>query len=306
MPGRFIKKVSLESPVVECTPIIWKERLVLQEVWQTSWNEKKVIPDKDVIFSVQFRDVENEDIIARCPPDINGRASSFVWNDTAYVFSSRHETDPATGKVTSNHVFMSSSTDLENWSAPELVVKQEEGEQCYNQSVCHDGRRFVMAYETNSFVPFTMKFAVSDDLSTWQKLDGAIFGKDRYAACPAIRHSNGYYYMLYLEQFDSPRSFETYIARSKDLMEWETSPHNPVLIPDRLRDIHPDSPYLRRNSFPDCVEISKECNASDPDLIEWRGRTRIYFTGGNQLWCGDLQYVEYDGSMRDFFNSYFK
>ena len=56
----------------------------------------------------------------------------------------------------------------------------------------------------------------------------------RYAACPCIRHTNGFYYVLYLEQRAPRWFFETYIARSADLKTWELSGANPVLSPQGL------------------------------------------------------------------------
>ena len=101
--------------------------------------------------------------------------------------------------------------------------------------------------------------------------------------------------MLYLEHLKPRWWFETWLTRSKDLIHWEDAPHRPVIGPDPDRDVHPD-----------CPERVKECNASDPDLIEWGDKTRVYFTGGHQHWGGDLQYAEFDGSMQEFFESYYE
>jgi hypothetical protein len=80
---------------------------------------------------------------------------------------------------------------------PTTHTKQR-GAQIFNQSVCYDGRRFVMAYESDDKPAFTIKFAESSDLQNWRKVQG-VYGADRYAACPAIRYVGEYYYMLYLE-----------------------------------------------------------------------------------------------------------
>ena len=55
-----------------------------------------------------------------------------------------------------------------------------------------------------------------------------------------------------------------------------------------------------------CPANGKEINASDPDLVEWNGKTRVYFTGGCQHWGGWLQFAEFEGSMKDFFESYYE
>ena len=285
--NRLIKKGSLNSPVVEQTPVIWEGKLLLVEVWQTHW-DKPPTPQRQ--HYVRIRDEETNGIIGRCM-DGYGLASAFVWNDMFYVFASLRREDPDSW----NNVYMSQSTDLIQWTEPERVVEQDPEEHVFNQSVCYDGSRFVMAYETDTYAPFTIKFAQSNDLKDWRKIPDAIYGAERYTACPAIRFVGGYYYMLYLERPEPRCWFETWLTRSKDLVHWEDAPHKPVIAPDPDRNVHTD-----------CPERAKECNASDPDLIEWQGKTRVYFTGGHQHWGGDLQYAEFDGTMQGFFESYYE
>ena len=287
----LIKIGRLNSPVVEQTPVIWKGRLVLVETWQGHYWDKPPKKKKDCY--VRIHDVETGGILGKCMEGY-GFASALVWNEVLYVFAARD-----TGEPHPRDVNMSKTDDLINWSAPKkVIVPDNPDEYVYNQSVCHDGKRFVMVYETNDpdYPPFTLKFAISDDLETWTKLPEAIYGADRYTACPALRYAGGYYYMLYLEHLKRPkRWFETWLTRSKDLITWEDAPRRPVIAPDPDQDVHPDHP-----------EGGKECNASDPDLVEWQGKTRVYFTGGDQHWGGNLQYAEFDGSMQEFFESYYK
>jgi len=282
----LVKKAVLEHPLVEVTPVIWRGRLVLAECWQKHW--RGAPPQAPC---VRIRDVESDEILVQTFHG-HGLASAFVWGETFYLLGAQLRGGDE--GATWNHVWVSCSEDLASWTPPRLAVQQEEGEHLYNQSVCHDGRRFVMAYESNTHVPFTIKFAESDDLMRWRKLPGAVFGAERYAACPAIRFAGGYYYLLYLERPGPQWWFETWLARSPDLRAWELAPRNPVIAPDPELDVHPD-----------CPEAVKEQNASDPDLVEWQGKTRVYFTGGNQHWGGRLQYAEYDGPMQAFFESYY-
>ena len=46
--------------------------------------------------------------------------------------------------------------------------------------------------------PFTIVFARSDNMIDWEMLDPIkyVHTKDRYSACPVIRYSEGYYYMI--------------------------------------------------------------------------------------------------------------
>ena len=143
-----------------------------------------------------------------------------------------------------------------------------------------------MAYESNdpAFPPFTIKFAHSKDLIHWTKLPESTFGTNRYTACPCLRYSRGYYYVLYLEQRSPRWYFETYITRSKDLVHWELSASNPVLRPEGL---------------------DEGINASDPDLIEWQGQTLIYFAVGDQRTWMNIKRATYPGPLADFLSSWF-
>ena len=284
--NRLVKKGKLNSPVVEHTPVIWKGRLLLVETWQCHWDQ----PPDPGSYYVRIRDVDTGEVLSRC---MNGYylSSALVWDGVLRVFAAR-KTDSGPRDVN-----ITSSCDLVKWSQPEAVLSGHPGENLFNQSVCHDGRRFVMAYETDdpAYPKFTIKFAVSDDLETWTKIPEAIYGPDRYTACPALRFAAGHYYMLYLEYLRPRWWFETWLTRSRDLIAWEDAPQRPVIAPDPGQDVHPGHP-----------DGGKECNASDPDLVEWQGRTRVYFTGGNQTWGGDLQYAEFDGTIREFFESYYE
>ena len=201
-----------------------------------------------------------------------------------------------------NTMSMIKSSDLVNWSDP-VEVLREPDERIFNQSVCHDGKRYVMAYETDAAVKFTLRFAESDDLLNWRKIEGCVFGKDRYVACPALRFSEGYYYMMYSAWDLKTWWFETFMVRSKDLMNWESSPHNPLLVPDHDQLVAPGCPPHDEEQGKNCN--GRECNNSDPDLVEWEGKTRVYFTGGCQHYGGRLQYAQYDGPVEEFFHACF-
>jgi hypothetical protein len=129
-----------------------------------------------------------------------------------------------------------------------------------------------------------VKFARSDDLLTWTKLPQAILGADRYAACPCLRYVGGYYYVLYLEHRTPRWVFETYIARSKDLVRWELSGANPVLRAEGL---------------------DEGINASDPELVEVRGETWVYYAVGDQLTWMNIKRARFPGSLRAFCDHWF-
>ena len=317
--NKLIKKKCFDSPVVEQTPVIWKGKLLLVETWQTHWDS---IPQSERQYYVRIRNEQTDEIIHHLMNGF-GFASAFVWEDTMYVFAAKVAGGSSIEKF---DIYVSSSKNLADWTDPKLVIKGDENEQLDNQSVCYDGKRFIMAYETDAYSWFTLKFAESDDLINWRKVPNALYGAEKYAACPAIRYAGGYYYMLYLEYRRPKWWFETCITRSKDLTTWIDAPHNrPVIVPDTNILVHPDcSKHGDRadqkpedlnydvdgpggaTQEPFCPADGRECNTSDPDLVEWQGKTRVYFTGGCQHWGGLLQYAEFDGPMQEFFKSYYE
>jgi hypothetical protein len=121
-------------------------------------------------------------------------------------------------------------------------------------------------------------------LWTWTKLPQAVFGTDRYTACPCLRYANGWYYMLYLERRAPRWFFETYLARSRDLLHWELSAANPVLTPD---------------------DLDEGINASDPEIVEVDGKTWVYYAVGDQRTWMNIKRAMYPGSLRRFFESWF-
>ncbi len=300
--NRLIKRKIIGTPVVEQTPFVWENRLYRLEVWQSHWDNPE--DNNDRKHWLQIKDCETEEIISKTMKGF-GLASAFVWRENVYVFASKC-TKGNNNETVWNDIWMSRTSDLVNWSKPKMVLEQDSDEHIYNQSVCYDGQKFVMAYESDIGTPFTIRFAVSDDLENWTKLPDAVFGYDNYSACPAIRFVAGYYYLLYLAQPRAPEWwFETWLARSKNLYQWELAPHNPVIAPDPNMEIHPDCPDPEK-IHPWIKTGRKEINASDPDLVEWNGKVYVYFTGGAQAWGGLLQLAVFDGTMQEFFEHYFE
>jgi alpha-L-fucosidase len=255
------------------SPLVWKGRLCLLACLRPASGGQP----QD--FSLIIRDVENGMDIARFGQGY-GLASAFVHNDTIFVFASRFE------NADWNDVTLFKSNNLKTWES-KRIIKQEGREHLFNSSVGQGPEGFVMAYESNdpAWPPFTIKFALSKDLENWSKVPEAIFGKKRYTACPTIRFINGFYYLLYLEQRTPRWFFETYIARSKDLRSWELSAANPVLTPDAVDD---------------------GINASDPDLVEFGGKTYLYYAVGDQLTWMNIKRAIFSGKMGAFLESWFK
>jgi alpha-L-fucosidase len=269
-PSRLLVEDTQPGQLCEVAPVVWQNRLALMKC-----NRPASGGQTDDYF-ITLEDVKSGKRLARFGTGYS-LASALVQDGKFHAFASRFAADGW------NDVTMLTSKDLLTWT--EKVVVKNEKEHIFNTSVCRGESGYVMAFESDDpvFTPFTIKFATSPDLENWTRLPDCVFGKDRYAACPCLRFVNGYYYLLYLEHRTPRWFFETYLARSKDLKNWELSPANPILTPG-LKD---------------------GINASDPDLIEFDGKTYLYFSVGDQRTWSRLRRGIYPGPLSEFFMEYF-
>ncbi len=256
--------------ICEVSPAVWRDRLALMKCLRPATGGTRAD------YHLQLEDVENGRLLARFAEGYS-LASAFVNEGTFYAFASRYAPDGW------NDVTVFKSKDLQTWETQVAIT--QENEQLFNSSVCRGPAGFVMAYESNDprFPAFTIKFATSPDLQHWTKRPEALFGTDRYAACPCLRYVDGWYYLLYLEHRTPRWYFETYLARSRDLTTWELSPANPVLSPGPGDGI----------------------NASDPDLVEFGGQTYLYYSAGDQRTWSKLKRAVYPGPLADFYRTWF-
>ena len=177
------------------------------------------------------------------------------------------------------------STDLKTWKT-EKVILPEGGEHLFNSSVCRDDKGFLMAYESDNPVPFCFKFARSTDLSKWEKIPGLVFTgeKKEYSACPVIRWFAPFYYVIYLHApVEGHNGWISYMARSKNLETWELSPFSPVLE----------------------AGPGEGKNNSDVDILEYEGKTYLYYATGDQETWGTVRVALFDGTEQEFFESHF-
>lgn len=254
----------------EVSPAVWQGRLVLLKCVRPASGGSR----SD--YYLEIEDVENGRALSRFAEGYS-LACAFVEADTFHAFAARFTPEGW------NDVTRFTSRDLRHWESQ--VVIPQENEQLFNSSVCRGPAGFVMAYESNDprYPAFTIKFATSTNLTDWVKLPDARFGTDRYTACPALRYVDGWYYLLYLEHRTPRWFFETYVARSRDLKSWEVSPANPVLSPGDGDGI----------------------NASDPDLVEWEGRTLLYYSVGDQRTWSKLRRAVWPAPLGNFFANWF-
>ena len=206
-------------------------------------------------------------------------ANAIVAGDQLNVFASEGNKDWF------HNIYRFSSTDLKDWKR-ELVLEKEPGEALLNVSVCKDDQGYLMAYESNKPVSFCFKFARSKDLAHWKKIPGLVFTgvNNEYSACPVIRYVEGYYYVIYLHQaIAGHKGWISYLARSKNLESWELSPLNPILE----------------------ASDGEGINNSDVDLMEWEGKTYLYYATGDQATWGAVRVAQFDGTMKEFFTGAF-
>jgi hypothetical protein len=256
----------------EVTPIVWDGKLCLMTCVRPGSGGTK----ED--YWITLTDVASGAEMAHFAQGYS-LACAMVNEGTLHVFASRFENNNW------NDVTHFWSTDLKTWES-KVAITQNPAEHLFNSSVCKGPDGFVMTYETNdpAWPAFTAKFARSTDLMNWTTESDALLGKDRYAACPCIRYSDGYYYVMYTEHRTPRWTFEVYIARSKDLKTWELSAANPVLAPGAIDD---------------------GIDASDLDLVDFEGKTYVYYAVGDQLTWMNIKRMVYPGTVDDYLKSWF-
>jgi hypothetical protein len=108
--------------------------------------------------------------------------------------------------------------------------------------------------------------------------------------------------MTYLEARPVP-SYETHIVRSRDLIRWESSPLNLVLVAserDKLIANAKLTDEQRRK-----VAGAVDRNNSNMDFCEFQGKTIITYNWGNQQGTEFLAGAVYDGTLQSFLKGFF-
>jgi hypothetical protein len=288
-----IKKLgTIDCDVVETTPIVFKGQL-----YRFEYIRDKYKPNTTGDSYFRFVEVGTG---KATPGFAEGYhlGSAHVEDDTVYVYGVK--------EWGGNVIQVFRSKDLEHWSAQ--VGLTLPGYRIYNNSACRGKDRFFMAIEIDEpkdvvGVPYTMVFAESFDLLNWNLLPtDRVYTKDRYSACPALRYVDGWYYMIYLEAFEGP-CYNPHIVRTRDFIGWENSPVNPVLhfSPEDKHIANPKLTPQQRDHIARAVDI----NNSDVDLCEYKGKTVIIYSWGDQLGIEFLAEAFYDGPLTNFLQSWF-
>ncbi len=283
---------TIDCDMVETTPLVFRDRLYRFEYVRDGYHAN---PTGDSYF--RFIDTESGEPTPAFAPGWH-LGSAHVRDDTAYVYGVDRWGESTIG------VFW--STDLETWSTQTAL--RLPGWALYNTSVCEGPDGFAMAFEVGGpeevvGVRFTNRFARSDDLLTWELLPSeSVFSTDRYTACPALRYVDGRYYMIYLEACPGP-TYEPHIVRTADLINWESSPYNPVMAYSD-EDHQIANPGLSAE-LGDRITKAVNLNNSDVDLCEYLGKVVLTYSWGNQKGIEHLATAEYQGSLEGFLKGFF-
>lgn len=279
--------------MVETTPVVFHDRLYRFEYFRPG-AQNEANPDRASHF--RFRDMYTN---ALSKPFGFDRHLGSAYADGKVMYAVGVNDTWANDTLT---VFR--STDLETWE--EFPVRFP-GLKCFNTGVCRKDGIYTLLIETDSFAPFTFRFAQSEDMICWTLLpDDFAFQKDRYAGGPAIYTlpDDPYYYVLYLEAYPTEK-YANCIARSPDLREWEYSPLNPVLMYDAAEDKKIANPFLSPHER-ERIARASDVNNSDMEMCEFLGRTIVYYSWGNQHGIEFLAEAAYEGPMAELLRGFFE
>lgn len=200
-------------------------------------------------------------------------------------------------------IILYESTDLINWASRNLISR--DGWQFFNSALTKGEDGYVLLLEFGPH-PFSYIFATSHNMANWTFMpDECIFGKDRYVGGPWMKYSNGWYYVIAVEQLPAAR-YTNYIYRTKDFRTWYSGYYNPLFMPSD------DDRKISSNAFDLSDELKEQIRTgfissnSDVDMCDWNGKTLSTYNAGNQLGFYFLAEAEYDGSVADFLESNFR
>ena len=292
-PPVINKLGTIDCDLVETSPVVFKSKLYRFEYVRAKYEHNKTGDSY-----LRFIDHESGEATSSFGKGFH-LGSAFVSNNTAYV--------TAVDKWGGEHIAMFVSSDLVNWE--QRSVLDLPGYKIYNTSLCKADNRYVLMYEIGdppeeAGQRFTSRFAFSKDLINWEITPPECnYAKDRYTAPHALRYLNGYYYDFYLEARSDYRAYETYVVRSRDLIQWEASPLNPVLkaSDEDKKIVNQELSAKQKQKIAEATNL----NNSDIDFCEFNGKLIINYSWGDQLGIEFLAEAVYDGTLKEFLEGWF-
>lgn len=215
----------------------------------------------------------------------NALGSTHVKNGELYVFGTTN-TSTAGNSIKVRKV----NIDTWTWQGSEVdVYTAPPGVKIYNTSVTRGSDKWIIAYETDEGVAFSLRFLQSNDFSSWSEL-GGLFNSTFYSACPSINYvGNGKFIVTYM--WRNQDKWETAIARTSDFSTIETFQGNPS---SGL------TPYQQLLS-PDGHEGN---NNSDFSMTEYDGRVYMVYLIGDQSTWGSRGEAWFNGTMQQLYDRY--
>ena len=299
-PIRLRKLGTFDLFIVEANPIVFKGKLYLLEYIRYH------NPNKRYRFNETgksyFRFLDMSDMKSVTPAFGHGlhMGNAFVDGDKVIVTAVENW-----GK---SKFYQMESTDLVNWTEPRVIL-EDPAWAGYNTTMCKSDGRYILSFELGKPKElvgraFTMFFAESRDLKNWKLIEGASMGKDRYTGAPMLRYFDGWFYYFHLEG-SYRHGFDTRVARSRDLKNWEFSPHVVLGYDQDDKKIHPVPTAEFTESELALIAGSKDINASDLDMCEWNGKLVCFYSWGNQRGCEFSALAEADCTEKEFCESFF-
>ncbi len=288
-----IKKLGAVSPNGESTPFVFNNRLMRLEL-QDATNGV----DSDYKTSAIIRDRETGEIIS-CFGEGCYYYSLYQENNKVYVLGTKSEKNSLCG----SSVVVYETTDLKNWECRDLISR--DGWQFFNSSLTKGENEYVLLLEFGPY-PFSYTFATSTDMINWTFMsDDCIFAKDRYVGGPFMKYSNGWYYVIAVEELPAKR-YTNYIYRTKDFKTWYSGYYNPIFMPSEDDRIISPKAFELSEDLKEQIKTGFISSNSDIDMCDWNGKTLFTYNAGNQLGFYFLAEAEYDGSVAEFLEANFK
>ena len=307
-PIRKLGTISCNN-IVETTPIVFRGELYRFEVVRRKsftsacagmadrWQE---LDDAPCLRFIHVRTNTSTPLFA----ENHTFGFPIVVDDTMYVVTGNSRDWGSDGLV------FFRSDDLIHWE--KYAEHPMPGWKIFNMNIAKMGDIYTLLIEISEpaeergVCPFTFRFLQSTDMTHWTLTPyECAFQRDRYAGSPALYtlEDDPYYYVGYLEAYPLER-YANCLARSKDLIHWEYSLINPVLMYDETEDKKIGSPFLTPEDRA-YIAGALDINNSDMELCEYLGRTVIYYSWGDQHGHEFLAEACYEGPMKEFLQSFF-
>jgi len=282
---------TIDCDLVETTPIVFQGRLYRFEYVRTGYAGN----DSGDSY---FRFVDCETGETSKPFAVGYHLGNvFVEDDTLYV--------TGTNIWDGERVDVFASSDMEHWETWNAIDLAGYG--IFNTSLCRSAEGYVLMFEVGKPPEvagrrFTARFATSLDLHTWElTAPECTYSKDRYTAPHALRYLDGCYYNFFLESVEG--GWDQRVVRSPDLITWELSPLNPVLVAsDEDRRIA--NPGLTAEQQ-QRITTAENRNNSDIDFCEFHGELIVNYSWGNQHGIEHLAEGIYRGTEADFLKGWY-